>query len=135
MLLVVDANVLFSAVIKQDRTAELFFSDWLELITPEFIISEIRKYSDEILLKSHRSGEELNKFLLILEDKIDIIPSSELKPFLAEAELCCPDQKDVQYFAAALKYSCGLWSNDRALKKQDKVRVFSTSELLTELGL
>ena len=134
MLLVVDANVLFSAVIKQGKTAELLVSDELELITPEFIFSEIKKYKQDILLKTHRSDEDFNKFLLIIEDKIEVTPSSELKQFISEADSLSPDPKDVQYFAAALKYSCGIWSDDKALKKQDKIKVFSTSELIKLLG-
>ena len=34
------------------------------------------------------------------------------------------------YFALALKLNCGIWSNDKKLKNQDKVKVYSTEDLL-----
>jgi len=135
MLLVADANELFSAAIKEGKAAEILVSDKVELITPEFIFSEFKKHKDEILEKTHRDSEDFNKFLLLIEDKIEVIPSSELEPFLNEANSLSPDPDDMQYFAAALKYNCGIWSNDKALKKQSRVKIYSTSELIKELGL
>jgi len=133
VLLVLDANILFSAVIKNGKTAELLTSDKLDLITPEFILSEFSKYKQELLIKTHRSPEEFAKFLLIIQDKVDIIPSLESKPFLKQAESLSPDPKDLQYFAVALKYNCAIWSNDKILKEQKGIKVFSTSELANEL--
>ena len=135
MLLVADANELFSAAIKEGKTADILVSDKLELITPEFVLFELKKHKDEILTKTHRSADDFDKFLSVIVEKIEIIPSLELKSFLNDAGSLSPDPDDIQYFAAALKYNCGIWSNDKALKKQLKVKVFSTSELLKELGL
>ena len=71
-----------------------------------------------------------------MEDRVDIIPSSKLIPFLNVALSILPKHtKDVQYLAAALKYNCEIWSDDKILKQQSKVKVFSTSELIKELGL
>ena len=135
MLLVVDANILFSAIIKEAKTAELLVSEKLELITPEFVLSEVVKHKDEILLKTHRSPEDFASFLFIIEDKIEVIPDTEIKPFLAEAESLIPEHtKDVPYLALALKYDCGLWTNEKRLKRQSGVKVYLTYELLKLLG-
>lgn len=40
-----------------------------------------------------------------------------------------PDKDDAAYFALALKKNCGIWSNDKKLKDQDAVSVYSTHEL------
>jgi len=130
MLLVVDANVLFSALIKESGTAELLISDKIELTTPEFILSEFQEHKKEILNKTHRNEEDFYKFLLILENKIEVIPSSELKSFLNKARVISPDIGDVPYFAAAIKCNCPIWSEDKELRKQNKIKVYSTSELL-----
>ena len=135
MFLVVDATELFAAVIKEGKTAEILVSDNVELITPEFIISELKNHKDELLSKTHRSAEDFDKFSAIVEEKIEVIPSSELKHFLKSAESLSPDPDDVQYFASALKYNCAIWSEDKLLKKQGKVKIFSTSELVKEFGL
>ncbi len=41
-----------------------------------------------------------------------------------------PDENDIIYFALALKLKCCIWSNDKALKRQDRIMVLSTKELL-----
>lgn len=56
MLLVVDAAELFAALIKDGKSAEIIVSDNIELITPEFIISEFKSHKDELLSKTHRSA-------------------------------------------------------------------------------
>lgn len=71
----------------------------------------------------------------VLAWKVEFIPVSEFKDFLKEAESVCPDTDDIEYFALALKFNCSIWSNDKLLKNQPKVKVFSTSELIKELGL
>ena len=82
MLIVVDANELFSAMIAKKVTLDLLF------------------------------------------DKEDI------KEFFKEACKISPDSDDIEYFALALKLNCPIWSEDKALKKQSIVKVYSTSELI-----
>ena len=48
----------------------------------------------------------------------------------ADAEKISPDPKDAAYIALALKFSCGVWSNDKKLKEQNKVKVYSTGEIM-----
>jgi len=47
MDLIVDANVLFAALIKEGITEELFFVEQLHLYAPEFIFIEFEKYKEE----------------------------------------------------------------------------------------
>jgi predicted nucleic acid-binding protein len=49
------------------------------------------------------------------------------------AKKICPDPKDAFYFAAALKLNCAIWSNDKELKNQNYVKVYSTSDLVKML--
>ncbi len=41
-----------------------------------------------------------------------------------------PDPKDIRYFALALWLGIPLWTNEKRLKGQDKVLVFTTSDFL-----
>jgi len=41
-----------------------------------------------------------------------------------------PDINDVPYLALALKLNCPVWSNDRKLKNQNAVRIYSTQEII-----
>ncbi|MGC9200887.1 MAG: PIN domain-containing protein [Candidatus Aenigmatarchaeota archaeon] len=45
-----------------------------------------------------------------------------------------PDVNDIQYFSLALKMNVPIWSNDKKLKQQSKVKVFSTKDLIEFLS-
>ena len=135
MLLVVDANILFAAAIKDSKTAELMFSDELELIAPEHIFSEFNKYRQEILEKTERSSEDFDRFMFILWNRIGIVPHDETKEFTTGGGEISPDPDDVQYFALALKYDCTIWSNDGRLKEQSAVQVLTTGDVVKLLGI
>ena len=132
MDLVVDANVIVSCLISfANKTSELFFSDSLHFFAPEYLKDEIGKYKEEIMRKSGFNPADFNLALALLCSKIEFVPFSDFKSFIPEAINVCPDPKDVEYFALALKIHCSFWSNDKKLKGQEKVKVLSTSELLS----
>ena len=133
MDLVVDANILFSALIKGSFTYSLLFSGKFHLFTPEYIFTELEKHKEEILEKTGRTSEEFFRLLDILKRRISIIPLEELIEYVEEAEKITPDPDDMAYFALALKLNCAIWSNDKKLKEQDKIRIYHTHEL-TEIG-
>lgn len=131
MDLVIDANILFSVLIKRGKTEELLFEEDLHVFAPEFIFEEFEKYKDLILDKTERSKEEFDELMIILKKNIKTIPNEETEKFIPEAEKICPDKKDVDYFALALKMKCPIWSNDKELKaKQKVVTVYSTEDLM-----
>jgi|SRR3989338_2342726 len=133
MELVVDANTVFSALIKISLTSDLIVDNSLMLNSVEFLFVEFEKYREMIKEKTERSDEEFDQFMEILQKKIKLAPYEEIEPFIEEAKSICPDPKDVQYFALALKLKCGIWSNDKKLKQQDRVKVYSTGDILSEL--
>ena len=131
MKLVIDAIVLFAALIKEGSTAELLISDKLQLFAPEFLFTEFVKYKEIILKKTHRSLEEFDQFFDILKEQITVIPKNEIIPFMDKAEKISPDPKDIVYLALAFALKAYLWSNDKKLKKdQNVITVFSTEELI-----
>ena len=129
MDLVVDANVLFAALIKDSFSYNLFFSDKFHLFTPEYIFAEFEKHKEEILEKTERTTEEFFRLFEILKRRIVLIPLEELTPYVKEAEKITPDPDDMAYFALALKLNCAIWSNDKKLKEQDAIKVYHTHEL------
>ena len=130
MDLVVDANEIFAAIIKESKTYELIFDERLHLFTTEFFFTEFNKHSEEIREKTEKTEEELNYLLNVLKKKIALVPLEELLPYLGEAEKISPDPDDVAYIALALKLKCAIWSQDRALKeKQARIKIYSTAEL------
>jgi len=46
------------------------------------------------------------------------------------------DKKDTPFIAVALSFkNNGIWFNDKHLKGQSEVKIFSTRELIIELGI
>ena len=135
MNLVVDANSAISALIKSGKSAEILLNFVFDFFTPEFAFEEIEKYKEEILIKTHRSKEEFHNILSGLREIINVMPKEYYEEYLEEAKQNCPDEKDTEYFALALKLKCGIWSNDGDLKKQNKVKIYSTEDLVNYFGL
>ena len=78
MDLVVDANVLFSALIKSGFSHMLLFNEMLHLFTPEFILTEFEEHKEEILSKTERTTEDVFRLIDILKRRIVIVPLEEL---------------------------------------------------------
>ena len=97
IILVVDANVLFSALIKNSLTAEIIFEEEIIPSAPEFVIEEFLKYEDLILKKTSRTREEFIQIMHMLKDIITVVPKEEYSKFIGEAEKFSPDEKDVMY--------------------------------------
>jgi len=130
MILVIDANILFSALIKNSVTTEIILEGDVQLFAPEFIIQEFFKYEELIMNKTNRTREEIVTIMHQLKDLINVVPQEEYSKFIKKAELISPDEKDVMYFALALKLNCGIWSNDKKLKEQKDIQIYSIKEIL-----
>ncbi len=135
MDLVVDANVLFAALIKDSTTSALMLHEDIHLYAPEFLLMEFEKYKDLILRKTNRNESEFDTALQVFQRRIKLIPSEEIKRYVKDAKAISPDKKDVPYVALAMALHIAIWSNDKNLKKkQDEVDVYSTEDLLSVLS-
>ncbi|MFH1072559.1 MAG: PIN domain-containing protein [Nanoarchaeota archaeon] len=133
MKVVVDANIFLSALISPGgKTCELIFSNELSLAAPEYLFEEFTRHQAEILKKSRLSKAEFAVALSLISSQIQFIPYAEFKDKIHQAEQITPDPNDTEYLALALRLKCPIWSNDKALKKQDAVKIFSTQEILRE---
>jgi predicted nucleic acid-binding protein len=131
MDLVVDANILFAALIKDSVTSELMFHEDMHLYAPEFLLKEFEKYKKLIKKRTNRSEDEFEITFDVFERRIVLVPYEEIRPFIKKAKKISPDPKDVAYVALALKLHIAIWSNDKKLKnEQNEVAVYSTEDLL-----
>lgn len=133
MKFTIDANPLFSALIKDGVTATVIVNEYIELSAPEFLFDEFLEHKEEILAKTKRSEQELNELIDNLKSIIHIVPKREFEPFIKEAKQLTSDEDDVPYLAVALKLNVPIWSNDKKLKCQHKVKVYSTEDILKEI--
>ncbi|RZN40074.1 MAG: hypothetical protein EFT35_03345 [Methanophagales archaeon ANME-1-THS] len=138
LVLVVDANRVFSTLLSKGGAFDVFLASKLlkrfEFIALEYLFQEIGMHFDELVERSKLSSEELTKVFRFVKEEIEFIPFEEFKEYAGEAEEIAPHVKDLQYFALALASECGIWSDDKAFKKQSRVKVYSTEELLKLLS-
>ena len=134
MKLVVDANVLFSFFKEESLTRKLITSPELLLFSPTFSLLELDKNKEEVADRAKISFDEYEYVKKVLTNFVRFIPLEKYENKLLEAKETSPDPKDIRYFALALWLAIPLWTNEKRLKRQDKVIVFSTSELL-KMGL
>src|SRR3989338_8129284 len=132
---VVDANILFSALIKRGYLFDFILHCPFRLYTPAFVFMEIQKHILTIARKSDMSPAEADQTLNVLMRSLIVLPATEADVCREEALLITPDINDIHYLSLALKLQCPLWSEDRALKKQKRVKVYTTQEVLRILGL
>ena len=130
MQIVVDANPLISMIIKPGITADLLFLEELDLVMPSLLFYEIKKHKADIAKKSVLSEGEIDNFIKIIEERIRFIPAEEFLKYRKEAIKLSPDEKDITYFALALYLKCPIWSNEKKLKLQEKITVYTTHELM-----
>ena len=133
MFVVVDANRVFSALLTKGKVFDVFllnsFVEKFEFITPEFLFFEIGKHFGEIVMRSKLAKEELAGVFEFIKEQVTPVPFKQFNMYAKEAEKLAPHSKDAQYFALALKLNSAIWSDEKAFKKQSRVKVFSTREL------
>lgn len=130
----IDANILFAALIKKSTTADLLAIEDFKLYAPEFLFDEFKKYEQVLLKKTNRSSKDFKEFFSFLKRKIKTIPQEQIIPFLKKAENLSPDPKDTVYLALALALKANIWSNDKHLKeRQTQVPILTTAEIKKKL--
>ncbi|MCX6803355.1 MAG: PIN domain-containing protein [Candidatus Diapherotrites archaeon] len=132
MQVTIDANILFAALIKGGETRRVLANPELRLFAPAFIFVELLKYKLEILKKSNGSEDELNYLIALLLKNISLVDDGNLVPFIPAAQTLTNDTKDIYYFACALYKNTIIWSNDKEFKKQKRIRIFTTDEMIKE---
>ncbi len=131
MFLVVDANILFKALIGKGSMLKLFFLENLTISAPKNLFEEILKHKTEIANKGNVSIPELEEALLNLKERIKPIPLECISDKSKEkAKLLAPHIKDEAYFAVALDLKASIWSDEKAFKKQSSIKIYNTSELM-----
>ncbi len=134
MRVTVDANVLFACLIKSGETRRMWFHPKIGMFAPGFIISEFMKYRAHVEKKSKLGKVDFEKLLENIVSEITIIEDRELLPYLPAAVSLISDSGDQIYLACALHANTAIWSNDMGFKKQGRVRVFTTQEIMQEAG-
>ncbi len=139
MNIVVDANILFTFFWKDSVLRNILLKSNVKLFSPEYALEEINKYSSYIVKKANLSKEEFKKIKEQIALYIEFIPLKEYQSFFKDFESIFKNfsetdriefLKDIDYLALSLKLNHPLWSNDKLLKSQSIIIVFTTKEII-----
>lgn len=133
MKLVLDTNVVLSALIKESRVRSVLLSPNHLFFVPEYLLDEIERHLSLVRKKTGLPDDEIRLVLNTLMVRVRTIPYEEVSKKWEEAELIMAriDPQDVPFIAAALSVQCdGIWSDDRDLRRQNTVKVWNTREIL-----
>lgn len=133
MRLVVDANILFAALIKKGWTfnfIRLLSKKGFKLYSPAYILDETNDRMDRLTRFSGLNKAEIEFLVGILFRRIEVVPERRYAKSVKKAQELLPGHpEDVPYFALALSLDCAIWSNEKRFKQQSRVKVVSTDEL------
>ena len=133
MHIVIDANILIAALLKDSKMRELILNSQYTLLVPEVHFQEIKEHKQELVKKSGLSEKEFDLLLTKLCEYLTIIYSNKVLPFMEEADNLMGniDKDDVPIIATSLAYdSCPIWSDDNHFQKQEKIKIYTTKEMI-----
>ena len=129
MELVADTNIVVAAILRPGMTRRLIFYPGFGLHSPKRVVSEIWAHHNELVQKSQLSEKDYLDVVRIVLFNITLVPESNYHMFKEDAIAISPDYDDWPFFAVALQRNCAIWSNEKRLKNQKKVKVYNTGEL------
>ncbi|MDG5777423.1 PIN domain-containing protein [Haloarculaceae archaeon H-GB2-1] len=132
MKLVIDANVVISALIADSKTRELLVTLEPDLLTPAFVYDEIENYEELIVEKSGMEPNRVTQFIDLLFQYIEVVPADDFYPAIerADAAIGDTDPHDVLYLACAIASDAAIWSDDSDFDEQHLVETHSTSYVI-----
>lgn len=134
--LVVDANIVIAAFLRDSTVRRLLSLSFLDLMAPEFLNEEVGRYLPELTRRARLGRASAKEVLNRIEELVTWIPrDSTLTEWnRAVAAMTEIDSNDIPYVAAALAIPCdGVWSDDPDMKKQAIVPCWTTKELVAAL--
>ena len=136
MKIIIDVNVLLSALIKESTTREIIVKSELDFYFPEPSLQKIRKYQGLILEKTGFSELEFLTILHTLFQFVRLIPREQILMNWNEAKSIMEaiDPEDVTFIAAALHSEDAiLWSDDKHFDRQERIFTLKTHEVVALL--
>lgn len=85
--------------------------------------------------KSNLSEGEFERLVDDLLKYLKIIRTEDIIDFREEANkiIGSIDKDDVLFFAAALAFSCQIWSDDLHFRQQQRIKILTTQDLIADI--
>lgn len=133
MKLVIDTNILMSALIRDSLTRQIILKSGWRFYYPRISLKEIEKYKDYIIEKAGLSEHDFQELFNVIMTYISLIEDSNYLDKLDEAETIMKniDEKDVVFIACALACNNeGIWTDDGDFDKQNKIKIWKTENIV-----
>jgi len=133
MRIILDANIFFAAILKNSGTRKIILDYDGQFIFPNYILEEFEKYKFKLFKMSGMTKEEFSEIIYLLLTKVLFISNNTIIKHKQEAIEIVKDLdiNDAMYFACALAYPDSIiWSEDKKLKQQNKIKVLNTNEII-----
>jgi len=137
MKVVVDTNIIFSALLKTNKIRNtLLESKNVSFYSCNFIFVELFKHKEKLLKLAHNKEEEiltsleviLKRITLINEETISFLSRKRAYEFVKDIDL-----KDLPFVALALELDAFLWTGDKKLQDGLKSKGFNKFFLLKKV--
>ena len=126
---VVDTNLIFSALIpKASKIRDILFESNISFFAPNFLITEIYKHKDKLIINSNLDESEFYLFFNGIIEKIQFIPIDFITFDSRQQayDLCKDiDIKDTPFIALSIDLQIPLWTGDKKLKEGLRLKGFS----------
>ncbi len=129
MKLVVDTNVVISAIIRDSTARELLFHPSLKLYAPAYMFEELNRNKEEIMQKAGIDEKDFEAFLRIVAKVVIILTKEAYIEYVSEVNVIIQYANDAPFAALAVALGdCGIWTNDPHFIRKE-------SELLQKFGI
>lgn len=132
MRLVIDANILVAALLKDATTREILLEENIEFFAPECLLLEIRSLlkNSKVRRRIKLSDKDLDELTSAIFNKIRFFPERQFLSSIKKSIPLVTHIEDAPYIALCLCLGLPLWTNDAALKEQPLVTILTTPELV-----
>ena len=124
MRIIVDSNMILSALLKQGLSRKIISSQNIEFYTLDYVLKEIGKYMGYIIQKSGMQKDEIEALLSYFMENIVVLSDEEVNSKMGEAKKIMEkiDIRDSPILACALAISNdGIWTEDKHFEKQNNI--------------
>jgi predicted nucleic acid-binding protein len=138
MKLVIDANIVIAAIIRDSTTRRILFHPLLEMHSPAYLKEELEEHRERLRELADLGKLAFKEVIKTVLGHIMIHDEADYQEHVAAAhrKMRSIDEADSPYLALACAIGAdGIWSNDKHFREQNDIVVFSTRDLLKTIQL
>ena len=133
-IVVIDANVVISALLGSKAVLSLIPASTHSLYAPDKIIEEVAKYEHVVCEKTESTKQKFEKDMNDVLEFVTLLPYADYAQWMpkAHAAIGWRHPPDVHYLACALTINADfIWTNDKDFTSQKLVPVKTTKRVIT----